>query len=362
MHEAKIIFIKNYIQRLDDLIEDYNNSEPLLLSQKEDELFDVIIEIRNVLNNEFPHIDDAILLRSGTAIRDANSIIGILKLELVNEGVDLPKEKSDDTLARFWISFMIWFEQELPGNDILYSKYEHWDNWNGGTSYLNIDYEYEFNLHFGISYPESFKTKDYRIEDIKIFIELAYDSWVKLEKRYDFTIAVNQKLRKFKLGYRLQSGKLVLQGYKTDSRIDEILNYPMFERKIQYAEEMISSKELLDKKCALDYIIDSLQYLISVQNEQKIIKKYSCAAKTVSDDINSKKYLVIKTEIDELMKMSNEYFDIRHNEYLNKAREKREVIDDAQFIEYLYNRAFALLYILRLRVDKKKLLSEVIPQ
>lgn len=49
------------------------------------------------------------------------------------------------------------------------------------------------------------------------------------------------------------------------------------------------------------------------------------------------------------MKISNEYFDIRHNEYLNKAKEKREAITDSIFIEYLYNRAYALLYILKMK-------------
>lgn len=52
-----------------------------------------------------------------------------------------------------------------------------------------------------------------------------------------------------------------------------------------------------------------------------------------------------------------EYFDIRHNEYLNKAKEKREVLEDLQFIEYLYNRVYALLYLLRLKVKKEDLIS-----
>lgn len=57
------------------------------------------------------------------------------------------------------------------------------------------------------------------------------------------------------------------------------------------------------------------------------------------------------------MKLSNEYFDIRHNEYLNKAKEKREALEDLQFIEYLYNRVYALLYLLRLKVNKADLIS-----
>ena len=35
---------------------------------------------------------------------------------------------------------------------------------------------------------------------------------------------------------------------------------------------------------------------------------------------------------------------LRHNDYLNAAKEKREALNDSQFIEYLYNRAYAMLY------------------
>jgi len=57
------------------------------------------------------------------------------------------------------------------------------------------------------------------------------------------------------------------------------------------------------------------------------------------------------------MKISNEYFDIRHNEYMNKAKQEREPIQDLAFIEYLYNRAYALLYLLRIKADTDKLIN-----
>ena len=58
--------------------------------------------------------------------------------------------------------------------------------------------------------------------------------------------------------------------------------------------------------------------------------------------MDGKVYAVVKKELDELMKLSNEYFDVRHNDYLNAAKEKREPLNDSQFIEYLYNRAYLL--------------------
>jgi len=84
MKKEKINFIKSYIKRLYNKIEDCYTSAQNLLSKKENEWFALIIEINNVLNSEFPQIKDVILLRPETAIRDVNFIIGILKLALIN--------------------------------------------------------------------------------------------------------------------------------------------------------------------------------------------------------------------------------------------------------------------------------------
>lgn len=85
-----------------------------------------------------------------------------------------------------------------------------------------------------------------------------------------------------------------------------ILDYRMFERKIAYSEEMIMSSEILDKKCALDYIVDALQYFISIQKADSIDKKYVSAAKGMCPNQDSKIYAVVKSEINEVMKLSNE--------------------------------------------------------
>ena len=138
------------------------------------------------------------------------------------------------------------------------------------------------------------------------------------------------------------------QGYKSTYGIDKILNYRMFERKIRFSEDMINSNELMEKKSALDFLIDALQYLISTQEGNRN-SQYSQLALSVNKDTNSEVYAVVKNELNELMKLSNEYFDIRHNDYLNGAKQQREALNDSQFVEYLYNRAYALLYLLRLK-------------
>ena len=91
---------------------------------------------------------------------------------------------------------------------------------------------------------------------------------------------------------------------------------------------MINSNDLMEKKSALDFIIDALQYLVSIQEGNRD-KQYAALAKSVNEDNNSKVYAVIKQEVNDLMKISNEYFDIRHNDYLNAAKEKREALSDS---------------------------------
>lgn len=263
----------------------------------------------------------------------------------------------EDNIKKFWLSFITWFEEELPGTGILQEYYEYNDNWNRGTYYLSIDFEKEYKLHYGITYPNILKLKLPRMEDIKMFIELAFHEWIIFEKRYNFTVMINKRLSRFSIPYKLQNGRLIQEGYKTSYYINNILNYSMFERKIRYSEEMITSQEYLDKKSALDYIIDALQFILSVQNGEKVIQKYKSAAKSINEDENSKVYAVVKSEIEEIMKISNEYFDIRHNEYMNKAKQEREPIQDLAFIEYLYNRAYALLYLLRIKADTDKLIN-----
>jgi len=124
----------------------------------------------------------------------------------------------------------------------------------------------------------------------------------------------------------------------------------MCERKIRFSEEMISSRELLDKKVAIDYIVDSLQYLISIANGKGISDKYRKVALNIAGKDTNKAYAVILEELNDIMKIANEYFDIRHNEYLNKAKEQREALNDNGFIEYLYNRVYALVHLIRFRI------------
>lgn len=343
MKMEQMNFINDYIKQLERTIDDYNSDNPFI---DENSLFDIVRETVKIFSNDFTELENSIVLKNGTAISDANIVIGILKKHLVENGFKEEIKLIPNGLTKFWKAFGLWIETELPGRNILKSIYERYDNWNGGTYYPEIDYNYEYNLHYGIDFDD----ENISMQKIKMFVELAYSEWIKIEARYEFTKGVNRYFKSFKIPCKLKNGKIVNQGYKTTHNVDKIIDYSMLERKIAFAEDMILSNEVLDKKCALDYIIDSLQYMISIQPPEKPKKeKYASAAKTVCSNQDSKVYSVINSEIDELMKISNDYFDIRHNDYLTSSKQTREPLVDPIFIEYLYNRAYSLLYILRLK-------------
>ena len=261
---------------------------------------------------------------------------------------------TDDNFRKFLVSFGEWFSVELPYTDYIYEQYLGCNNWNGDTYFLDIDYGHLYKLHLGIKnfqYKDIFNNQNCQIEDFKVFIELIYEKCIK--DHYHFTIEANNRLANFNMPYRLKTGKLIREGYKGTERIEEIINYAMCERKIRFSEEMISNSDLLDKKTALDYIVDSLQYLISIADGKRISDKYRKVALDISEKDTNKIYTVIQEELNDIMKISNEFFDIRHNEYLNKAKEQREPLNDAGFIEYLYNRFYALVHLIRLRMANK---------
>ena len=265
-------------------------------------------------------------------------------------------EKNDLPINRFWVSFYEWFNSELPASDWIYPRFVEYNNWNQGTYYLNINYDSLFRRSLGIPYDNRYDNKDHcKFEDIKILIELLYRELVQIKSRYDFTVFINKMFQRFSLPYDLKNGKLTKKGYKTTDRVAPIINYQMFESKIQWSEEKILGTEGLDKHTALNYITDALQYLLSLINDLDI-KEFNkkklnqrCAL-IVNDDSDSKTYSVILNEINEIQSMVNEYFDIRHNEYLSKiSKTKREALSDLWFIEYLYNRIYGLVQLIKVK-------------
>lgn len=259
--------------------------------------------------------------------------------------------KELEPLKKFWNSFKLWTERELPYLKILKDYYIKYDNWDSGTYYLDIDMPIEFTKAYGVSYNGQFDGEHISVLDLKMFIELFYNEFI--ENRYEYTINVNKHFAKFSVPYKLVNGKVVKKGYKSTNDNTKIINYQMFERKIIWSEEKILGSEKLDKHTALNYITDSLQYILSlIKNECEKGKQIEQKCASLIAVESSKMYSVVKSEVEEIQKIVNEYFDIRHNEYISSSKKIREPVNDNVFIEYLYNRIYALLVLLKINYLK----------
>lgn len=243
--EEKIVL--DYIDKIDEGLREFNSG----LSSST-ELTNILVEVVNVFNSKIPQLEDALRFRITTEATDANTARALLIMYLAGHGIEFKEKDNEEnaSIKRFWSSFIIWFENELPEMELLQKKYLEWDNWDGGMWRLYINYDYEFQLYRGINYPDSLQHNTGNFDDIKTFLEIAYKYWIINEgqKHYQFTIEVNERFRIFKLPYRMQNGIILKQGYKTTYVIDQIINYRMFERKIRFSENMINSHDLMEKR------------------------------------------------------------------------------------------------------------------
>lgn len=76
---------------------------------------------------------------------------------------------------------------------------------------------------------------------------------------------VNRRFSRFSIPYRLQNGRLIQDEDKILYYIDRILNYSMFERKVCYAEEMITGREYVRKKYIGSYYRCHTIYYVCVK-------------------------------------------------------------------------------------------------
>lgn len=272
---------------------------------------------------------------------------------------NLEREK----LYKFWISFNSWYEQQKDAISTIFDSsfvygHDSFGVWIDDGVCCNED------LHYKIEYGEDLVAptqSSITFQFVKNYVELVYSKYMKAgaDGRYPYTKQVNNTFAKFGLPYKLEGGKLKRQNYKTTIQQDKILSYEQFERKISFSEQMILYDDVMDKHTALQYIADAFCYFFSlfkndggqISDDKKTIIKI---ASMVHPDMNEKQYALIKTEIDEVKRIINSDYDIRHNEYYrSEDKTKREVLTDPCLIEYLYNRIYALLYVLRLKYKPK---------
>lgn len=85
MKHSKRKFVEEYIEKIEMAVKAYNEADRISIDKERNNIFDLLIEIRNVFELDIPNIDSAIILENGTAVRDANSVLGILRFYLIND-------------------------------------------------------------------------------------------------------------------------------------------------------------------------------------------------------------------------------------------------------------------------------------
>lgn len=201
--EEKIVL--GYIDKIDEGLREFNSG----LSSSA-ELKNILLEVVNVFNSKMPQLKDALCFRITMEANDANTARALLIMYLADHGIEFKGKDNEEnaSVKRFWSSFIIWFEKELPEMELLQEKYLQWDGWADGTWRLYMNYNYEFQLYRGINYPDSLQHNTGNFDDIKTFFEIAYKYWIinESQKHYQFTIEVNERFRIFKLPYRIPHG------------------------------------------------------------------------------------------------------------------------------------------------------------
>lgn len=274
------------------------------------------------------------------------------------------KNKENEKIQKFWLSFFSWYNNEKnTGSHIFDDKYRighyEYDSFEREI-WIDDGVDIKEEIPYQIEYGEKLQLNIdsvFTFQEIKKYLELIYSKFLKsgTDGRYPFTKQVNDTFTKFGLPYKMTGGKIKKQDYKTSFIPEKILNYEQFERKIAFSEQMILYDDFMDKHSALQYIADAFCFFYSLfKNDGTTIftdeKTNIKIAEMVHSNKNEKQYALIKSEIENVKKIINSDYDIRHNEYYrSEDKSKREALTDIYLVEYLYNRIFALLYILRLK-------------
>lgn len=110
MNSIKSQMVIEYINKIRNLMSSCD-----LLDNDSNDIFDLLIEVANVFQTDIPEIQSSILLRNGTEVRDANTVIALLKLYLANNNIEYREKENEENIEikRFWSSFILWFETEL---------------------------------------------------------------------------------------------------------------------------------------------------------------------------------------------------------------------------------------------------------
>lgn len=322
-------FIKNYIKNLEDAYDEYYDTFGDSI-----QIYNVIHEIVGVFFEELPNLEDKLHFNNNFLDVDVEICKSSLQKLIIEIGGRIEEDNDDIRFARCLYANL------LDSNFITnYIKEEFYDLNNNEIEYI-YDLKYWFELKYGIIYSDDNKF------DRNIFIkviELYYEILVKQEKRYDYTKVINKLFSDFYMNYHLEKGSVNRIGYLTSFPISNEIDSFNIENKMRYSKKLIVSQYVEDKKIALDVIVDVLDRLLSYyggRNNEKM-------AKEIAKDDTSHLYHLFNKELDNLSKIYNSYFDIRHSEKKTNDGGEREILKDPKIIEYLYNRIFAMTYLCR---------------
>ena len=341
LKSEEIKFILSYIDKLTNDIKYHLDFEI-----HENVIFDDVRETIFLFKKEIPEMEEGVLFKSGSAVNDANLCISLLKKHLITNGYE--EEKLDtnyNNLNKMWTFFKTYIEDiikerpELLNDKYLITQYDNFED----TEYI-LNVKLDLNKELKLKYGVDLDLNDFIIsfENIKMVIELFYTLLRDKKARYDYTICINDSFAKFGLPYKLYIGNVENMGYTSSYEVKTAINIEQFESKIKHSQKLILSNSLLDKISALKLLVDSLEYLISIQKGTNKAKKKVNLCKKMIFDENSKAYSVIKNELENISNYSNSYFDIRHNE------KELEALENPMFVEYLYNRVFSFINLYRL--------------
>ena len=271
------------------------------------------------------------------------------------------EKKEKNLLYKFWVSFSEWFKLEKDKISTIFLEkyisghyeYDPLENQYWVNDCIILDEEAKYKIEYGEIFTNPNET-NINIDVISNYVEMIYKNYLKNGKngKYIFAIKVNETFQKFGLPYKIKNGIVKTEEYKSTYDITQILNYEQFERKIIFSEQMIIHNDLMDKHTALEYISDCFCYFTSLFTGKKEDKNKKIAL-LITNNSNSNVYKDFIKELDYIYDIVNNSYDIRHNDYYNtKTKEPREPLIDGMFIEYLYNRIYAILYVLRLKYNK----------
>lgn len=315
INSVKEEFINEYIRKIDTAIETYNAT-----IGSNDEIFDLVIEISNVFENDIPNLQTSVLIRTGTEIRDANIVRAMLIKYLADNGIEYKGKGIEENVKekRFWNSFIHWFETELPGLELLDGKYLRWDNWDGGMWFIELDYDHEFTLYRGTVYPSPLKTtmlekmtqdnpklKAYREGDFSP-VELAWCAYVS-HSQYEIIIKKYANLAGEIKKNTVKEGEMYIITYTriiTDipdfhKELEQYEIYNGLKSKAEFEEIVLSrftswSEDNQLFECSIFQNIIENQILYLQMNDDEIVDFY----RRVKDTLKGKKYKIIYLSVD----------------------------------------------------------------